>query len=304
MELSSSSLVQITEKNTNKKQTMFRSVNKLTNRFLSFIAILIGFGLTACSSGDGIGTMRISLTDAPADYQEVNIEIHQVLVKAEDDDLNNDEETEDLDQEELENDGWKVVFNDTVNINLLEYQNGNIFPLGSVELEEGRYNQIRLVLGDENNVVLNSGETIQLDTPSGQTSGYKLLVQADIEGDQVYDLVIDFDASRSIVVRGNGTYGLKPVLRTANLTASGSISGTILPVDANPYVYAIAGTDTSGTQADENGDFTIIGLTDNTYELWIRPTTNAYSDSTITDITVEDGEDVELGEDISLEANS
>lgn len=286
---------------------MTRSVGKFKNKIFGAVALLIGFGLTACSSGDGTGTMRISLTDAPADYAEVNIEIHQVLVKANDednDDLDDGDETENMDDEELENNGWNVVFNDTIMVNLLDYQNGAILDLGEVELEEGRYNQVRLVLGDDNNIVLNSGETVQLDTPSGQTSGYKLLVQADIEADQVYDLVIDFDASRSIVERGNGTYGLKPVLKTANLTASGSISGTVLPVEANPYVYAIAGTDTSGTQADENGDFRIIGLDDGTYKIEIVPTNEAYKDSTISDIEIEDGEDVEIEEEITLEANS
>ncbi|MFY0684941.1 MAG: DUF4382 domain-containing protein [Balneola sp.] len=280
---------------------MRRTINRYTHKISYLFLLFIGFGLAACSSdGDGTGTMRVSLTDAPADYSEVNIEIHQVLVK----NTEEDEETEGMEDEDLEENGWKVVFNDTIAVNLLDYQNGAILDLGEVELEEGRYNQVRLVLGDDNNIVLNSGETFELDTPSGQTSGYKLLVQADIQVDQVYDLIIDFDASRSIVVRGNGTYGLKPVLKTANLTTSGSISGTILPTEASPYVYAIAGTDTSGTQVDENGDFRIIGLDDDTYKLWIQPTNEAYSDSTITDIELEDGEDLELEEEITLEANS
>ncbi|MEP1152079.1 MAG: DUF4382 domain-containing protein [Balneola sp.] len=280
---------------------MRHSIHRYTQKISYLFLLFIGFGLAACSgNGDGTGTMRVSLTDAPADYSEVNIEIHQVLVK----NTEEDEETEGMEDEDLEENGWKVVFNDTIAVNLLDYQNGTILDLGEVELEEGRYNQVRLVLGDENNIVLNNGESFELDTPSGQTSGYKLLVQADIEVGQVYDLVIDFDASRSIVARGNGTYGLKPVLKTANLTTSGSISGTILPAEANPYVYAIAGSDTSGTQVDENGDFRIIGLDDNTYKLWIQPTNEAYSDSTITDIELEDGEDLELEEEITLEANS
>lgn len=287
--------------NINKKLYMRHSIHRYTQKISYLFLLFIGFGFAACSgNGDGTGTMRVSLTDAPADYSEVNIEIHQVLVKNNED----DEDTEGMEDEELEENGWKVVFNDTITVNLLDYQNGAILDLGEVELEEGRYNQVRLVLGDDNNIVLNSGETFELDTPSGQTSGYKLLVQADIQVDQVYDLVIDFDASRSIVVRGNGTYGLKPVLKTANLTTSGSISGTILPTEASPYVYAIAGTDTSGTQVDENGDFRIIGLDDDTYKLWIQPTNEAYSDSTITDIELEDGEDLDLEEEITLEANS
>ena len=290
--------------NINKTTNMLRSVINFRNKIFGLIALLVGFGLTACSSGDGSGTMRVSLTDAPADYAEVNIEIHQVLVKANDEDDDDLDETKDMDNDELEDHGWKVVFNDTITVNLLDYQNGATLDLGEVELKEGRYNQVRLVLGDENTVVLNSGDTIQLNTPSGQTSGFKLLVQADIEADQVYDLVIDFDASRSISVTGNGGYNLKPVLKTANLTTSGSISGTILPTDANPYVYAIAGTDTSGTQVDENGDFRIIGLSNGTYKIEIKPTNEAYNDSTITDIELEDGEDIELEEDITLEASS
>ena len=187
---------------------MLRSVINFRNKIFGLIALLVGFGLTACSNGDGTGTMRVSLTDAPADYAEVNIEIHQVLVKENDDDDDDLDENENMDEEELEDAGWKVVFNDTITVNLLDYQNGATLDLGEVELETGRYNQVRLVLGDENNVVLNNGNTFQLDTPSGQTSGYKLLVQADIEEDQVYDLVIDFDASRSIVVTGNGSINL------------------------------------------------------------------------------------------------
>ena len=72
--------------NINKTTNMLRSVINFRNKIFGLIALLVGFGLTACSSGDGSGTMRVSLTDAPADYAEVNIEIHQVLVKANDED--------------------------------------------------------------------------------------------------------------------------------------------------------------------------------------------------------------------------
>ena len=140
---------------------MIQSVNTFTTKVLGLVALLIGFGLTACSNGDDYGTMRISLTDAPASYQEVNIEIHQVLVKANDDD--GDAETGEMNNKELKDNGWKVVFNDTLRINLLDYQNGATLDLGEVDLEEGRYNQIRLVLGDDNNIVLNSGENRALN---------------------------------------------------------------------------------------------------------------------------------------------
>ena len=60
----------------------------------------------------------------------------------------------------------------------------------------------------------------------------------------------------------------------------------------------------SPMQVDENGDFRIIGLSNGTYKIEIKPTNEAYNDSTITDIELEDGEDIELEEDITLEASS
>ncbi|MDZ7805611.1 MAG: DUF4382 domain-containing protein [Gracilimonas sp.] len=176
------------------------------SKIFSFLTLLLtAFVFTACSTNEegGMGTLKVSLTDAPANYEQVNIEVLQVLV-------NKDGEADDT-----TGNGWEAIMSDSMVVNLLDYQNGAILELGEIELEAGRYNQIRLLLGNDNNVVVD-GETIPLKTPSAQQSGYKLNVQADVEAGQVFELVIDFDASRSIVQTGNGGYILKPVLRTVN----------------------------------------------------------------------------------------
>lgn len=264
-------------------------LNKYSNLFVSII-ILSTFLFTACSteSGPGTGTMKVSLTDAPANFDQVNIEIRQVLV-------NKDENAEDtLDS------GWKTVMEDSIVVNLLDYQNGKVLDLGEVELEPGMYNQVRLMLGEGNNVVID-GETHALTTPSAQQSGYKLNVDAEVQEGQVYELVIDFDASQSIVVTGNNQYLLKPVLRTVDLQEEGSISGTVLPLEAEPYVYAIIDQDTVGTQPDTEGNFQLVGLRDGTYNVWFNPTNEAYSDSLVENIIIEDGAKFEFEETITLE---
>ena len=279
-------------------------------RFLSLLIILItSFAFTACNtnSGSGTGTLTVSLTDAPAAYDEVNIEIRQVLVNQDEDAEEPDENGEDTDDGEEDGDeedsGWYSILDDSITVNLLDYQNGATLELGEAELEAGQYNQIRLVLGDNNNVVID-GETYAMTTPSAQQSGYKLLVNATVEEGQVYDLVIDFDASQSIVETGSGMYILKPVLRTVDLQEEASISGTVLPIEAEPYVYAIVGEDTVATQPDDEGNFRLIGLDGETYNVSFNPTNEAYADSVVEGIELEEGEQFEFEETIELESST
>ena len=275
---------------------------KTTKLLTTTLILFVGVFFAACStnSDEGTGTLKVGLTDAPANYEEVNIEIRQVLVNRDEDAEEPENDTEGDDDESEEDNGWHVIMDDSMTVNLLDYQNGAVLDLGEAELEAGMYNQIRLLLGDNNTVVID-GETYALTTPSAQQSGYKLNVNAEVEEGQVYDLVIDFDASQSIVVTGNGNYILKPVLRTVSVEEQASISGTVLPLEANPFVYAIAGNDTVGTQPDDNGDFRLIGLEEGIYDVWFNPTNDAYVDSLVEDIELDEGEQFEFEETVQLE---
>lgn len=271
------------------------------SKILTFFTLLFTVtAFTACStnSDSGKGTLKVGLTDAPANFEEVNIEIRQVLVNQNEDAEEPENGAEDDDEGEDEN-GWYSIMDDSITVNLLDYQNGAVLDLGETDLEAGHYNQIRLLLGSNNNVVVD-GETHALTTPSAQQSGYKLNINAEVDEDQVYDLVIDFDASQSIVVTGSGKYILKPVLRTVSVEEQASISGTVLPIEAEPYVYAITGEDTVGTQPDENGNFRLIGLDEGMYDVWFNPTNDAYVDTLVEDIELDDGEQFEFEETIQL----
>jgi hypothetical protein len=80
-----------------------------------------------------------------------------------------------------------------------------------------------------NSVVLSGTTTeIALDTPSAVPSGIKLIHPFTVTQGQRVDLLLDFDACKSIVKRGNGTYLLKPVIQIIPFNLNG-IQGFLDP---------------------------------------------------------------------------
>ena len=202
--------------------------------------------------------LEVRLTDAPGDYEEVNIDIQDVQVNAGSGES-----------------GWKSLEVNKGVYDILKLTNGLDTLLGKIELPAGRVSQVRLILGDQNSLRVD-GATETLSTPSAQQSGLKLQVNADLLEGITYKLLLDFDAARSIVRAGNsGKHNLKPVVRTIAEASSGAITGLISPIESSPAVYAIVGTDTLGTAfADQiNGKFLLRGLPAGTYKVTFEPKT-------------------------------
>ncbi|WP_426107500.1 DUF4382 domain-containing protein [Massilia sp. TSP1-1-2] len=215
----------------------------LTRLSLATSTICAAAVLVACGGGgsstptpasSAMGSVRASLTDAPAcGYDEVNITVNKVRV-------NQSETASETDG------GWTdITLAAPVKVNLLKLTNGLIEPLGTAPLTAGHYSQIRLVL-DANtadnmaNSVKPTGGTLQnLITPSAVQSGLKLNGSFDVAAGQVADVVIDFDACKSIVTRGNGKYALKPVIKMLPAVLNG-ISGVIAPAQLTSNVMISA----------------------------------------------------------------
>ncbi len=191
--------------------------------------------LAACGGGGGgsvnvptpgvsNGTLAVSLTDAPScGFDAVNVTVSKVRVHT-------SGSASDTDS------GWsEVVLSPARKINLLNLNNGVLDSLGQTTLAAGKYTQIRLVL-DANggagmaNTVIPTGTTAEqsLDTPSGVTSGIKLVGDVDVVAGQRTDLVLDFDACKSVLTKGNGKYALKPVVKVIPAVSNG-IAGFISP---------------------------------------------------------------------------
>jgi hypothetical protein len=199
---------------------------------LCLFALSIFVSLVSCSGGGSgtMGTANILLTDSPAcGYQNVFVTVDHV---------------------EISTDGnsWTIVpVSSGVQqpIDLLNLTNGTLQSLGEAPLVAGTYNQLRLVLKANgssapwaNYLVLTSNplSKIPLSTPSSQQSGYKIKGPFTVQAGTLADLVIDFNACKSIVVAGqSGNYLLKPVVAATAMVVSGSITGTTVP---SSQVYA------------------------------------------------------------------
>jgi len=107
---------------------------------------------------------------------------------------------------------------------LLQLQNGVEEVLVEEEFPMGDIVELRLILGDDNSVVVN-GDTLNLMTPGSQQSGLKIKVNATLdEGDEL-SILLDFDAEKSVHQAGkSGNYVLRPVL-TAILPDGTSFNG-------------------------------------------------------------------------------
>lgn len=244
-----------------------------------FLAILtLAFTFNSCSklgtANSGTTPLHVYLTDSPGDYQAVWIDIQQVMVKNSNDTSAN---------------GWTTVpLLNPGKYNLLDFRNGRDTLLGGVDLPAGNISQIRLILGDANSLVLNDGTTVDLKTPSGQQSGIKLNLDANLQAGIPYELVLDFDAARSIVKAGNsGQYILKPVIRTFAKATGGAIQGVVLPDSANAHIFAITGVDTLGAIPDTTGAYKFWGVPAASYKLiFSADSTSGYKSDTLNNIGV------------------
>ncbi len=221
------------------------------------------------SSNSSMGTLRLALTDAPAcGYDAVNVTIQKVRV-------NQDASASDTGA------GWsEVVLSPARRIDLLSLTNGVLEDLGQTSLPAGKYTQMRLVLAPNdatspmaNSVVPTGGTETALTTPSGQQSGLKLNIDIDVPADKVADFVLDFDACKSIVKRGNsGQYNLKPVvgviprLSDAGMRIVGFVDPSIATVTTNVSVQS-NGVPLKATPPDATGQFVLYPVPAGTYDL-------------------------------------
>lgn len=256
----------------------------------------------ACGGGGGdagTGTLRLALTDNPGcGYDAVNVTVERVRVHQSSGAGSDDG-------------GWQeVVLATPKTLDLLNLTNGVLEELGQTALPAGTYSQLRLVLSpntggqaDRNWVVLTGSGAIEpLKTPSGQQSGLKVDVGITVAADQLTDVVLDFDACKSVVVAGNsGQYLLKPVLRVIPRAETGVI-GEVSPALATAGATVSLQQDgvvRRATVAAGDGGFKLQPVEPGTYTLVV--VTPGHATAVVRDVVVGSGQLVRVapaGEDI------
>ena len=220
----------------------------------NFIIILVLLFLTVFISGcinilptleddsiaPGKGRLKIYLADLSGDYKAndpetyiaINITISKIQVHLAGDGEENEGE-------------WIWVVDEESDYELIEELTDKSILLSEVELEPGKYTQIRLFItkanvwveiaseGSEENmasdsveekdIIVESSEFYEeynLEIPSNLQTGLKLIHPFEIIGNGETIITIDFDAEKSIVKTGNGSYKLKPVIKVITIPAA------------------------------------------------------------------------------------
>ncbi len=216
----------------------------------------------------------IRMTDAPAAYSAVNIDLQGV---------------------EITSNGNATQLNVNSGIyNLLNFSNGIDTLIATGLLNGDKVQQIRLILGPNNSIVTSGGVTYSLSTPSAQQSGLKLQVHQDLQAGVAYYVLLDFDANQSIVAEGNGNYSLKPVIRTIETAISGAIKGKISQPGVLATVIATSGSNSYSTVVNANGEFLISGLPAGNYTVVITPVT-PFNTVTLNNVMVSIGVTTDTG---------
>lgn len=212
-------------------------------RIMMMAAVTASLALTAAcddtsAPDDGTATLTVALTDAAdVTFDAATIEVGEIRLVREG--------------------GPPVVLTDYAGEHdLLELQNGVMADLATLEIDTGRYLQMRLEILSAN-VTLGDGfefsdgaKTRELKVPSGAQSGLKInLTAADgdpetagvniTSGESI--LVVDVDVSQNFVVQGPtaGPLAIQGVLFTPLLRATledvaGSIEGAVTYDSATP----------------------------------------------------------------------
>lgn len=208
-------------------------------------------GMTSCKNDKGSGHLQMRLMDAPSPYafDAIYLDVVGVEVNVSHDNTNE----------------WITMHSTAGVYNLLTLVNGADVLLVNEDIPAGRIEQVRLVLGGGNTIVVD-GRTHPLTIPSGQESGLKINVHQDVEADASFTLMLDFDAAHSIVLTGAGEYHLQPVINGFIEQQTGQIHGAVSPAQNGVAVVVTGSPTLYSTYANaSNGQYLVRGVTPGTY---------------------------------------
>ena len=82
-----------------------------------------------------------------------------------------------------------------------------------------------------------SDDYYELKIPSGFQTGVKIVHGFDIAEDQITELVLDFDALKSVIKAGNsGKWILQPTIKVINMLVTGMVGGEVIDIASDDYL--------------------------------------------------------------------
>lgn len=196
-------------KQTNKRRAILGATGTL-------LAIAIS-GCGGSDGGSGVGSVSIGITDSPA--EDVSLAVVQFSGIS------------------LKPAGGEVIdftFDPAIDVDLVAMAGGNMAGLlNNEQVPAGRYNWVRLAVNTETGVrdsyAMINGQEVELDVPSGDQTGLKLVSGFTVLQDASSNFVIDWDLRKALhdPQGQDGIWFLRPALRITDLAEFGTLFGTI-----------------------------------------------------------------------------
>lgn len=219
----------------------------------------------ACDSEDrsvNASRLRLKLTDAASlVMKEFHVDIREISVFLVDTATHEGE--------------WVVLDFSGKVYDVLKLRNGKMVQLvdqyvpGGTELQ-----QIKLVFGNDNQIKTNIDSIIPLRVPPELEDGLVIdAIKMEMPLNTISSMVIDLNASLSVVITENGDNYLYPVARAFPEVYGGKLKGYVAPLEASPYVITIQEPDTFITfpEIENPGDqmamFQFVGLKEGEWEV-------------------------------------
>jgi hypothetical protein len=247
---------------------------KISVIFLAAVSFIIFMG--GCSdtmqeeSQDPYGTISVSITDSPFDIDLVEsalVTITALRIR----------EAGGGDTAEV-----YTLMEDTVTVDLMKLRNGKIEELAETDIPAGSYDLITIITS-EAKLILKDGDEFSLKIPGGEETGIKVKIAPAIavEGAISSELLLDFDLSRSFVMKGNvnkpgkiNGFNFKPVVRAVNLSTAGRVEGKVTDTKLNKLVsasvYIMKDTVIVSAFTDTLGMYVIPGIPAGTYKMYAK----------------------------------
>jgi hypothetical protein len=221
-----------------------------TLRSFPLLAPLL-LALGGCDDDPGTGKLSLAITDAPVDNATaVVVQFTGVEVKPAD------------------GSARTFTFDAARQIDLLALTGTDSeLLLDQVEVPAGRYNWVRLAVdANEDGVTdsyidLDDGSRHELEVPSGDETGLKLVSGFRVPAGGEASFTLDFDLRKSVhePMNAGDSFKLRPVLRIVDNELAGAIAGTVqselVVPGCTPAVYVFTGSgvtpdDVDGTSPD------------------------------------------------------
>jgi hypothetical protein len=211
-------------------------------------------------NGSDARNVEVRLTDAPATYASLDLEVNAVEIY-------------------IDGKGWTNLSSETKSFNVLSLNNGKYISLGhNSNFENGTYSKVRIYFGDRLDLktyaesdlgILNFSATAEA---SASWEGPKMIEveiesETNVKAEGEVVIMVDFDVAKSVIKDGK-KYIVKPVIKHLKNTKTG-IHGKIDGA-ASAFIHLEGENFSSSTTMDVNGEFKIQGVSEGNYNLRIE----------------------------------